>query len=90
MIQSDIDIFCLQEVWEARIQRKIRRDLKDFYPYALSAIDLENAPGSDTPACDSDELDALLTCREQRCAGLSGAPLVFCGILRYEHHWDMR
>ena len=81
MQKSDVDIFCLQEVWQASVQRKIRNDLKAFYPYALSAIDL-SGPGSDTPACDSDALDALFACRELRCPGLSGPQLAFCGTLR--------
>ena len=83
VIQSDVDIFCLQEVWEPSVQRKIYSEVKGFYPYALSAIDLENEPVSDgTTACDSDLLDAALACRERACQGLTGPALAFCGTLR--------
>ena len=82
MIQSDVDIFCLQEVYEPRVQRKVRRDLKNFYPYALSAIDLDNEPDSDELACDSDTLNTLFACLTQRCPGVSGPEQVVCGTLR--------
>ena len=78
-----MDIFCLQEVWEPYVQRKIYSEVKGFYPYALSAIDLENEPVSDgTRACDSDLLDAALACRERACQGLTGPAFAFCGSLR--------
>ena len=52
---SDVDIFCLQEVFSSDVQRRIRRDLQPFYPYALSAIDLDTEPSdSTTPACGED------------------------------------
>ena len=58
MQRSDVDIFCLQEVWQASVQRKIRNDLKAFYPYALSAIDLSGR-GSDTLACGDSDAECL-------------------------------
>ena len=55
MVHSDVDIFCLQEVWGSDVQRKIRTDLKPFYPHALSAIDLDTEPtDTTTPACGDD------------------------------------
>ena len=82
MINSDVDIFCLQEVWEANTQRRIRKELKDVYPYALSAIDLDAEPSSDGPVCGRSELESVLTCQEQRCPGLQGAAMSFCNIIR--------
>ena len=82
MIKSDVDIFCLQEIWEANVQRRIRKELKDVYPYALSAIDLDGDPSSDGPVCDRSEVESVLACREQRCIGLQGATLSFCGVVR--------
>ena len=82
MIHSDVDIFCLQEVWESPIQRKIRRALKNIYPYALSAIDLDMEPDSDELACDPDKIDAYFDCEDLACAQLSGAQRSFCGSLR--------
>ena len=86
MIHSDVDIFCLQEVYSSSIQRKIRSALKDAYPYALSAIDLDTEPEGGKPTCDSDLLDAFFTCRSQRCPGLVGFRASICGILRLECH----
>ena len=86
MIRSDVDIFCLQEVWDVRIQRKIRTALRDAYPYVLSAIDLDSESDSDEPACNPDLLDAFLTCRSQRCPGPVGLRVSVCGILRLKCH----
>ena len=86
MIRSDVDIFCLQEVWEVRTQRRIRSALRDVYPYALSAIDLDTETDGDELACDSDDLDAVFTCRNQSCPGLTGPELAFCGSLRSGSH----
>ena len=83
MIQSDVDIFCLQEIWTADVQRKICRDLKPFYPYALSAIDLDTDPSdTTTPSCPQGSVDAAFDCRALNCAGLSGLAFGVCGILR--------
>ena len=82
MINSDVDIFCLQEIFEANMQRRIRKELKDFYPYALSAIDLDAEPSSDGPVCDRSEVESVLACQEQRCPGLQGAELSFCNTIR--------
>ena len=83
MIQSEVDIFCLQEAWTADVQRKIRRDLKPFYPYALSAIDLDTEPSdTTTPSCQQGSLATYFNCRALNCAGLSGVEFVVCGILR--------
>jgi endonuclease/exonuclease/phosphatase family metal-dependent hydrolase len=81
MIRSDVDIFCLQEVWEVRIQRQIRTALRDTYPYVLSAIDLDSESDSDELACDSDKLDAFFACRDLACPGQTGPALAFCGSL---------
>lgn len=83
MIQSDIDILCLQEIWSSQQQRKLRADLKPFYPYALSAVDLENEPSNENPACPSSQLGEYFTCREQRCEGRTGVDFSTCGTLRY-------
>ena len=85
MTQSDVDVFCLQEMWGSRIQRRVRRELKSSYPYALSAIDLDTEPDGDEMACDendNDVLDAFFNCRTQRCPGLPPAEEAFCGIFR--------
>ena len=84
MIQSNVDIFCLQEAWTADVQRKIRRDLKPFYPYALSAIDLDTEPSdTTTPSCQQGPLLArYFNCRALNCAGQSGVAFGVCGILR--------
>ena len=82
MIKSDVDIFCLQEIWQANVQRRIRNELKDVYPYALSAIDLDAEPSSDGPVCDRSEVESLLACQEQHCPSLQGAELFFCMVLR--------
>ena len=85
-MHSDVDIFCLQEVFSSSIQRRIRSALRDVYPYVLSAIDLDTETGSDEPTCDSDLLDAFFTCRSQRCPGAVGFRESVCGILRLECH----
>lgn len=79
-----MDIFCLQEVWTTDIQRKIRRSLKPYYPYALSAIDLEKERvDTTTPACGvASGVDSYFGCRHQRCAGLSGLAYAACGVIR--------
>ena len=84
MIESDVDIFCLQEVWRGNVQRRLRKELKAYYPYALSAIDLDTQPDNSGPACTSDEVNIVFTCQEQNCPGLSGPELVVCSIARYE------
>ena len=85
MVHSDVDIFCLQEVWGSDVQGKIRTDLKPFYPHALSAIDLDTEPtDTTTPACGDDSgLDEYFACRAQRCADQSGLAFSFCGIIRF-------
>ena len=81
--QSNVDIFCLQEAWTADVQRKIRRDLKPFYPYALSGIDLDTDPSdTTTPSCPLNDLDGYFDCRAQRCEGLTGNQFGICGVLR--------
>ena len=82
MIKSDVDIFCLQEIWEANVQRRIRKELKDVYPYALSAIDLDAEPSSDGPVCGRSVVDSVLACQKQHCIGLQGATLSFCTVIR--------
>ena len=83
MIQSDVDIFCLQEAWTADVQRKIRRDLKPFYPYAQSVIDLDTEPSdTTTPSCQQGSVDATFDCRALNCAVLSGPAFGVCGTLR--------
>ena len=77
-----MDIFCLQEVWEVPIQRKIRNALRDTYPYVLSAIDLDSESDSDELACSSDKLDAFFACRDLACPGRTGPALAFCASLR--------
>ena len=84
MVHSDVDIFCLQEVWGSDVQRKIHTDLKPFYPHALSAIDLDTEPtDTTTPACgDDSDYEAVIICRAQRCADQLGIAFALCGILR--------
>ena len=85
MSQSDVDIFCLQELWGSGSQRRIRRELKPFYPYALSAVDLDTEPDGDDMACDerdNDVIDDILNCRMQHCVGMSVVEEAFCGIFR--------
>ena len=89
MAQSDVDIFCLQEVWGSGSQRRIRRELEPFYPYALSAVDLDTEPDGDDMACDERDnelIDAILICRMQRCPGFSVVQEAVCGILRLKHN----
>ena len=78
MIQSDVDIYCVEEVWEADVQRKIRNDLREFYPYALSPIDLDTEPTSTVPPTAAAN---FLRCRSLRCTGQTGLAFGFCGIL---------
>ena len=82
MIQSDVDIFCLQEVWRGNVQRRLRKELKAYYPYALSAIDLDTQPDNSGPACTSDEVNIAFTCQEQNCPGLSGREQLLCSIVK--------
>ena len=82
MIQSDVDIFCLQEVWRGNVQRRLRKELKAYYPYALSAIDLDTQPDNSGPACTSDEVNIAFTCQQENCPGLFGPELVVCNIVR--------
>ena len=82
MSQSDVDIFCLQEVWEANLQRRIYSELSEIYPYVVSAIDIESVSNSTATACKNNESDAYFNCREDQCAELSGGSLTVCGILR--------
>ena len=66
-----MDIFCLQEVFFADVQREIYRALKGKYPYILSAADLSAESESLERACEPPELLGVLTCLQTDCAGLT-------------------
>ena len=84
IIESDVDIFCLQEVWYADIQRQIYNGVKDYYPYALSAVDLTDSTVSSEPACTRDTLNQFLQCQAMNCAALADSITQYeiCGVLR--------
>ena len=75
---SDVDIFCLQEVFFADIQRQIYRALKERYPYILSATDLTLESESPERACEPQELFGVFTCVQTLCAGLPDNEASIC------------
>lgn len=79
-----MDIFCLQEIWFGDIQKQIYNGVKDYYPYALSAVDLTDNTVSSEPACTSETLNQFLQCRALHCAAFAGSNFEFqiCGVLR--------
>ena len=87
IIKSDVDIFCLQEVWYADIQRQIYNGVKDYYPYVLSAVDLTDSTVSSEPACTIEMLGPALECQINSCSEFSNDPPQFaaCGGVRYRH-----
>ena len=84
IIKSDVDIFCLQEVWYADIQRQIYNGVKDYYPYALSAVDLTDSTVSSEPACTRDTVNQFLQCQAMSCAAFAGSffQTAVCAALR--------
>lgn len=82
-----MDIFCLQEVWYADTQKKIYNDVKDYYPYVLSAVDLTDNTVSSEPACTVDVLIPALECQRNACSAFADDVTRFriCGVLRYVH-----
>ena len=85
IINSDVDIFCLQEVWYADIQKKIYSGVKDYYPYVLSAVDLTDNTVSSEPACTLEVLSSVQECQRNACSAFASDNTRFrlCGILRY-------
>ena len=79
----DVDIFCLQEVWFADVQRSLYNSVRDKYPYALSAVDLNNSTGNSDPVCPLVVLGQFGACQATNCPGLSGTELLGCLVLRY-------
>ena len=90
IIKSDVDIFCLQEVWYADIQRQIYNGVKDYYPYALSAVDLTDSTVSSEPACTMEMLGPGIECQMNFCSQYANNPLLFatCVAIRYRLHAD--
>ena len=79
----DVDIFCLQEVWYADVQKSLYNSVKDKYPYALSAVDLNNSStGNSDPVCSVAELGQFGACLATNCPGLSGTEALACLVLR--------
>jgi len=85
-----VDIFCLQEVWYADIQRQIYNGVKDYYPYALSAVDLTDSTVSSEPACTIEMLGPAIECQMNSCSEYANNPLQFaaCVAIRYRLHAD--
>ena len=78
----DVDIFCLQEVWYADVQKSLYNSVKDKYPYALSAVDLNNSTGNSDPVCAVAELGQFGACQATNCPGLFGTQALACLVLR--------
>ena len=87
IIESDVDIFCLAEVWYADIQRQIYNGVKDYYPYALSAVDLTDSTVSSEPACTTEMLAPAIECQMNSCSEFANDIYQFaiCGAIRYVH-----
>ena len=85
-----MDIFCLQEVWYADIQRQIYNGVKDYYPYALSAVDLTDSTVSSEPACTIEMLGPGIECQMNFCSEYENDhfQLVACVATRYRLHAD--
>ena len=77
-----MDIFCLQEVFFADIQRQIYRALVDRYPYILSAANLTKETESPERACGVQEALGLVACVQTNCAGLTGGDATICFVQR--------
>ena len=80
-----MDIFCLQEVWYADIQRQIYNGVKDYYPYALSTVDLNDSTVSSEPACTIEILAPANECRVNECSEFASnaLPMAICWVTRY-------
>ena len=76
---QDVDIFCLQEVWYADVQRSLYNSVRDKYPYALSAVDLNNSTGNSDPVCPFVVLGQFDECQATNCPGL---PALECLVSR--------
>lgn len=85
IIKSNVDIFCLQEVWYADVQRKIYNGVREYYPYVLSAVNLTDNTVSSEPACTVDMLFPGLGCQMNACGQFASDPNQFaiCGATRY-------
>ena len=78
-----MDLWCLQEVWYADVQRELYAAVKDNFPYALSAINLTDYSDDDEVACNSTaELEACVT--QSNCGELYNdtATATACVVLR--------
>ena len=64
ILNSDVDIWCLQEVFFADVHRKIYNAVSSRYPYALSSSSLSaNEPLGDSPsACSPEMLQSVGAC----------------------------
>ena len=77
-----MDIFCLQEVVQADVQRRIYSALRQKYPYAVSALDLSAEVDSSQPACTLEEAGGVQVCTVTNCAGLDEDSTRACVIFR--------
>ena len=73
ILTSEADIFCLQEIFFSDVQRQIVAAVRDDYPYAFSAQDLNSSTPSANPACTVMDLRALQECVLPNC-DLSSSP----------------
>ena len=67
ILTSEADIFCLQAVFFSDVQRQIVAAVRDDYPYAFSAQDLNSSTPSANPACTEMDLQTLLGCVVVNC-----------------------
>lgn len=82
---SDVDIFCLQEIFDTGIQRQIYAALKNKYPYSLSALNLSAEGESAERACSLEQLQQVGVCAQTQCPNLppAGGAFAACVALRY-------
>ncbi len=84
MKESSVDIWCLEGVYNgvynADIQQRIYRELRQTYPYTYSILDLNADFDTQRPACTPSEIRLLNTCVQTQC-GFEVS--VFCIAARY-------
>ena len=75
---EQLDVLCLEEVWEAGDWDAMEAATATALPYTYRP---DPMPGVGVGiACASGELDALDTCASTNCPGLEGAALVDCAL----------
>eukprot|EP00735_Rhodelphis_limneticus_P009319 TRINITY_DN2684_c0_g1::TRINITY_DN2684_c0_g1_i2::g.26253::m.26253 TRINITY_DN2684_c0_g1::TRINITY_DN2684_c0_g1_i2::g.26253 ORF type:complete len:1360 (-),score=467.78,sp/P10493/NID1_MOUSE/42.33/4e-31,sp/P10493/NID1_MOUSE/41.57/2e-10,EGF_3/PF12947.2/2e-08,EGF_3/PF12947.2/0.00011,EGF_3/PF12947.2/1.3e-08,EGF_3/PF12947.2/1.3e-08,EGF_CA/PF07645.10/1.5e+04,EGF_CA/PF07645.10/7.9e+03,EGF_CA/PF07645.10/1.5e+04,EGF_CA/PF07645.10/3.1e-05,EGF_CA/PF07645.10/2.5e-06,EGF_CA/PF07645.10/1.2e-08,EGF_CA/PF07645.10/7. len=63
---KDVDVLCLQEVWEEPDQRLVKDVLADRFPHVHSFVDFSASSTASAPACTADVLP-LAQCANDKC-----------------------